>query len=122
METIKKRTTKGRYDKPYYHTFNKDTFIFKGAKALIGCVNKLDGVIEETHSFKEMLACGGHHSYLFSYNQLEKNRDGESLFFYIVDNKIIPFKYGCLMFTAYSKDNKINDFLDKRIREQITII
>jgi len=59
--------------------------IFNGKKFWIATANNLDGVIEETHTYKTAWENDFHHSFYFSQQQLDKITNDECTIFWIND-------------------------------------
>lgn len=62
---------------------NLATWKKTGKKFWIGCVNILDGEIEEVHTYEEAKRNDFHHSFYFSPNMLEKIQDEECMVFWV---------------------------------------
>ena len=79
-----------------------------------GSVSLIDGIIEETHTYKEAELNDFHHSFYFSETQIEKMDNGECAFF-CVDRKSGE------IYTFRQYGEVSNDIIEK-IKEQIKII
>lgn len=67
---------------------HKNVASFKGRPFWSGCVNILDGTIEETHTYQTALRWDFHHSMYFSMGAIERMEEGESIFFWVDEQGI----------------------------------
>lgn len=67
---------------------SKKYAFYEGKRFWSGCVNLLDGRIEEVHSYEEALFCDFHHSLYFSNSAIDGMENGEMAFFWVDDGII----------------------------------
>lgn len=67
---------------------SKNCATYKEKKFWSGCVNLLDGRIEEVHSYEEALFCDFHHSLYFSDSAIDGMENGKMAFFWVDDGII----------------------------------
>lgn len=91
-----------------------DTYSFNGKNYWSGAVNRLDGVIEEPHTYKESKNNNFHHSLIFSEPMVEKMDNGDCLFFFVDDNGDISVNS-----TGRSPEDYDEQFLINEIKKQI---
>ena len=91
---------------------SKDTFSFNGKNAWSGAISALDGVIEETHPYRDAKEYDFHHSFYFSEPAIERIGNGDSLFFYVDEDgnvQIDPIGRG----QGYDKNALLSKILEQ---------